>query len=63
VPQVVPSRVFDVGDFECRMEPILHVFDGLGLATALGSRNSNDAVKKVHVAPPKGEEAASSQVC
>jgi len=36
VPAAVlePGEVFDLGNLECRVEPILHVFDGLpGLAT------------------------------
>ena len=28
VPQIVPDEVFDLSDLECRVEPVLDVFEG-----------------------------------
>jgi len=52
------GRTFGVERLQCRQHRRIQR-DGVG-AAALGPRNANDAVQKVHVVPPHGEEAASA---
>jgi DNA-binding transcriptional ArsR family regulator len=44
VPQIMPSEVPDLGDLECRVEPVLDVFDGLA---SLSTRRVREHVRTI----------------